>query len=238
MKTLIVTPTYNEGKNIETLITTLFGLNSQYHILVVDDNSPDGTAKIITKLQTKYTNLYLADRPKKRGLGTAYCYGFKWALERDYNYIVQIDADLSHNPEDVPIMIDLLKDKDLVIGSRYCDGISVVRWPLRRLILSYFANLYSRIVTGVNIKDLTAGFKAWRRKVLEDIDLDNIRSQGYAFQIEMNFHAKRKGYRIHEHPIIFIDRTIGESKMSRAIMFETAWMVWRFRLWKLLGWYK
>ena len=238
MKTLIVTPTYNEGKNIETLINTLFGLNSRYHILVVDDNSPDGTAKIITKLQTKYKNLYLANRPKKRGLGTAYCYGFKWALERDYDYIVQIDADLSHNPEDVPVMIDLLKNNDLVIGSRYCDGISVVRWPLRRLIISYFANRYSRIVTGVNIKDLTAGFKAWRKKVLVDIDLDNIRSQGYAFQIEMNFHAERKGYRIHEHPIIFIDRTIGESKMSRAIMFETAWMVWRFRLWKLLGWYK
>ncbi len=238
MKTLIVTPTYNESKNIGSLITSLNRIDPNYHILVVDDNSPDGTAKIVIQLQKKYKNLHLAERPKKRGLGTAYCFGFKWALEHDYDYIVQIDADLSHNPEDVPQMVELLKEHDLVIGSRYCDGISVVRWPLRRLILSYFANRYSRIVTGVKIKDLTAGFKAWRRKVLEDIDLDNIRSQGYAFQIEMNFHTERKGYRIHEHPIIFIDRTIGESKMSRAIMFETAWMVWQFRLWKIFGWYK
>lgn len=238
MKTLIVTPTYNESKNIETLVKTLFDLNARYHILVVDDNSPDGTAKIVKRLQTRYKNLHLAEGPKKRGLGTAYCYGFKWALERDYDYIVQIDADLSHNPNDVPDMVALLKENDLIIGSRYCDGISVVRWPLRRLILSYFANRYSRIVTGVKIKDLTAGFKAWRRKVLEDIDLDNIRSQGYAFQIEMNFHAERKGYRIKEHPIIFIDRTIGESKMSRKIMFETAYLVWQFRFWKIFGWYK
>ncbi|MBU0529762.1 polyprenol monophosphomannose synthase [bacterium] len=238
MKTLIVTPTYNEGKNIESLITSLNKIDPNYHILVVDDNSPDGTAKIVKELQKIYKNLYLAERPKKRGLGTAYCYGFKWALERDYDYIVQIDADLSHNPEDVPQMVELLNEHDLVIGSRYCDGISVVRWPLRRLFLSYGANLYSRIVTGVKIKDLTAGFKAWRRKVLEDIDYDNIRSQGYAFQIEMNFHAERKGYRIYEHPIIFIDRTIGESKMSRKIMFETAYLVWQFRLWKIFGWYK
>ena len=238
MKTLIVTPTYNEGKNIETLVNTLFKMNSRYHILVVDDNSPDGTASIVQRLQKKHKNLHLAERPRERGLGTAYCYGFKWALERDYDYIVQIDADLSHNPEEVPHMVKLLKDYDLVIGSRYCDGISVVRWPLSRLIISYGANMYSRIVTGVKIRDLTAGFKAWRREVLESIDLDNIRSQGYAFQIEMNFHAERKGYRIKEHPIIFIDRTIGESKMSRAIMFETAWLVWRFRLWKILGWHK
>ena len=238
MKTLIVTPTYNESKNIKTLVDTLFKLNARYHVLVVDDNSPDGTAKIVKELQKNYKNLHLAKRPKKRGLGTAYCYSFKWALERDYDYIVQIDADLSHNPEDVPEMIELLNKYDLVIGSRYCDGISVVRWPLRRLILSYFANSYSRVVTGVKIRDLTAGFKAWRREVLENIDLDNIRSQGYAFQIEMNFHAERKGYKIHEHPILFIDRTIGESKMSRAIMIETAWMVWQFRLWKIFGWYK
>ena len=238
MKTLIVTPTYNESKNIKALVDTLFRLNLDYHILVVDDNSPDGTAKIVKELQKNYNNLHLAERPKKRGLGTAYCYGFKWALERDFDYIVQIDADLSHNPEDVPQMVELLNKYDLVIGSRYCNGISVVNWPLRRLFLSYGANLYSRIVTGVKIKDLTAGFKAWRRNVLEDIDYDNIRSQGYAFQIEMNFHAERKGYKIYEHPIIFIDRTIGESKMSRKIMFETAYMVWQFRLWKIFGWYK
>ena len=238
MKTLIVTPTYNESKNIESLIRSLMKINRYYHILVVDDNSPDGTAKIVKTLQKKYKNLFLAERPKKRGLGTAYCFGFEWALQRDYLAIVQMDADLSHNPEDVPQMVDLLKENDLVIGSRYCDGISVVNWPLRRLFLSYGANLYSRIVTGVKIKDLTAGFKAWRRNVLEDIDYDNIRSQGYAFQIEMNFHAERKGYKIYEHPIIFIDRTIGESKMSRKIMFETAYLVWQFRIWKIFGWYK
>jgi len=238
MKTLIVTPTYNESKNIESLITSLNKLDPNYHILVIDDNSPDYTAKIVIQLQKKYKNLYLANRSEKQGLGTAYCYGFKWALERDYDYIVQIDADLSHNPKDVPRMVELLNEYDLVIGSRYCDGISVVRWPLRRLILSYFANSYSRFITGVKLTDLTAGFKAWRREVLENINLDNIRSQGYAFQIEMNFHAERKGYKIYEHPILFIDRTIGESKMSRSIMIETAWMVWQFRLWKILGWYK
>lgn len=238
MKTLIVTPTYNESKNIETLIKTLMKVNRYYHILVVDDNSPDGTAKIVKSMQKSYKNLHLAERPKKRGLGTAYCFGFNWALERDYKYIVQMDADLSHNPEDVPKMIDLLKTNELVIGSRYCDGISVVRWPLRRLFLSYGANYYSRLITGVKIKDLTAGFKAWRREVLENIDLENIRSQGYAFQIEMNFHTDRKGFKIHEHPIIFIDRTIGESKMNKSIMIETAFNVWRFRLWKILGLYK
>ena len=238
MKILIVTPTYNESKNIRSLVTQLNKIEPKYHILVVDDNSPDGTAKIVSDLQTTHKNLHLANRPKKRGLGTAYCFGFKWALQRDYDIIVQMDADLSHNPEDVPIMIDLLKDNDLVIGSRYCDGISVVRWPLRRLFLSYGANLYSRIITGLKIKDLTGGFKAWRKTVLADIDLDNVRSQGYAFQIEMNYYAKRKGYRVLEHPIIFIDRTIGESKMSKSIMVETAFNVWRFRLWTLLGWYK
>lgn len=238
MKTLIVTPTYNESKNIESLITILMEINKNYHILVVDDSSPDGTAKIVKKLQKKYPSLFLAERPKKRGLGTAYCFGFDWALKRGYEAIVQMDADLSHDPEDVPRMVELLKENDLVIGSRYCDGGGVTRWPMRRLILSYSANLYSRIITGVKIKDLTAGFKAWRREVLEDIDLDNIRSQGYAFQIEMNFHANRKGYKIHEYPIIFVDRTVGESKMNRAIMIETAFNVWRFRLWKIFGWYK
>jgi len=238
MKTIIVTPTYNEAKNIKSLISKLHEINANFHILVVDDNSPDGTANIVKQMQKINQNIHLAQRPKKRGLGTAYCYGFKWALKRDYNCIVQMDADLSHNPEDVPKMIELLAEYDLVIGSRYCDGISVVSWPLRRLFLSYGANLYSRIITGVKIKDLTGGFKVWRRKVLENIDLDNIRSQGYAFQIEMNFHVERKGYRIYEHPIIFIDRTIGQSKMSRTIMIETAFNVWRFRLWKLLDWFK
>ncbi|NOZ03506.1 MAG: polyprenol monophosphomannose synthase [FCB group bacterium] len=238
MKTLIITPTYNERKNIADLIKHVFTVAPRCHILVVDDNSPDGTAEVVKELQKRYSHLFLEQRPGKAGLGKAYCHGFKWALKRDYEAIVQIDADLSHDPADIPAMLRLLDDYDLVIGSRYCDGISVVRWPLRRLILSYGANLYTRLVTGLPIYDATGGFKAWRRKVLESIDLNSIRSEGYSFQIEMNFRAWYKGFRIKEHPIIFIDRTIGESKMSRSIMFEAVFIVWRLRIWKIFGWNK
>ena len=161
-----------------------------------------------------------------------------WALERDYDAIVQMDADLSHDPKEIAVMLDLLTDYDIVIGSRYCDGVSVVRWPIRRLILSYGANLYSRIITGMPIKDATGGFKVWRRIVLESIELGKVRSNGYSFQIEMNFRSWRKGFKIIEHPIIFIDRTIGESKMSRTIMYEAIFIVWRLRIWKLFGWNK
>ncbi len=238
MKTLVVTPTYNERKNIADLIKHVFTVEPHCHILVVDDNSPDGTAEVVKTLQKRYSHLFLEQRPGKAGLGKAYCHGFKWALKRDYEAIVQIDADLSHDPAAIPAMLRLLNEYDLVIGSRYCDGISVVRWPLRRLILSYGANLYTRLVTGLPIYDATGGFKAWRRKVLENIDLDSIRSEGYSFQIEMNFRAWHKGFRIKEHPIIFIDRTIGESKMSRSIMFEAVFIVWRLRIWKIFGWNK
>ncbi len=229
MNVLIVIPTFNEGANIEHLICTLFNIDQDYHLLIVDDNSPDGTGEKVATLQEKYKNLHLARRPGKAGLGTAYCYGFKWALEKNYDRIVQMDADLSHNPEDVPDLLKLLDDHDLVIGSRYCDGISVVRWPLRRLIISYGANLYSRIVTGVKINDATGGFKAWRREALGKVDLDSIRSQGYSFQIEMNYRATKLNFRIIEHPIIFIDRTIGQSKMSRAVMIEAFYRVWILR---------
>lgn len=235
MKTLIISPTYNERKNVPNLVEKLFSIDPDFHVLIIDDNSPDGTGDLVESMQAQFPNLHLARRAKKAGLGTAYCFGFKWALDRDYEVIVQIDADLSHDPNEIPIMIGLLKDNDFVIGSRYCDGISVVRWPLRRLALSYGANLYTRIITGMPIKDGTGGFKAWRREVLEAINLDQVRSQGYSFQIEMNFRAWMKGYRVTEHPIIFIDRTIGESKMSKMIMLEAIWMVWRFRIWKLLG---
>ena len=235
MKTLIISPTYNERKNVPNLVEKLFAIDPDFHVLIIDDNSPDGTGDLVESMQAQFPNLHLARRAKKAGLGTAYCFGFKWALERDYEVIVQIDADLSHDPNEIPTMITLLKDNDFIIGSRYCDGISVVRWPLRRLALSYGANMYTRIITGMPIKDGTGGFKAWRREVLEAIDLDQVRSQGYSFQIEMNFRAWMKGCRVTEHPIIFIDRTIGESKMSKMIMLEAIWMVWRFRIWKLLG---
>ncbi len=236
MKTLIISPTYNEKKNIKALVAQVLDPNPDYQLLVIDDNSPDGTASAVKELQTEYTNLHLEERSGKSGLGTAYIYGFKWALERDYEAIVQMDADLSHDPGDVPRLVKQLEAHDLVIGSRYIHGVSVVNWPIRRLILSYGANLYSSIVTGMPLKDSTGGFKAWRREVLETVQLDQVRSQGYSFQIEMNFRTWCRGFTIIEEPIIFTDRTIGESKMSRTIMYEAIWMVWKLRIWKIFGW--
>ena len=236
MKTLIISPTYNEIKNIKSLVKQVFDLDLGYHLLIVDDNSPDGTALKVKELQSTYPNLHLEERPGKAGLGTAYLFGFKWALENNYDHIVQMDADLSHDPNDVPRLVSRLKDHDLVIGSRYVNGVSVVNWPIRRLILSYGANMYSRFITGMPINDGTGGFKAWRGTLLNDIELKKVRSQGYSFQIEMNFRSWRLGARIKEEPIIFVDRTIGESKMSKSIMYEAIWMVWRLRIWKIFGW--
>ena len=236
MKTLIISPTYNERKNIQSLVEQVLSLNSDYHLLVIDDNSPDGTAIKIEELQKFFPNLHLEKRPGKAGLGTAYLFGFQWALDNDFDAIVQIDADLSHNPKDIPRLVSNLKENDLVIGSRYVEGVSVVNWPIRRLILSYGANMYSRLITGMPIKDSTAGFKAWSSSLMEKIDLSKVRSQGYSFQIEMHFRAWRLGATIKEEPIIFVDRTIGESKMSSTIMYEAIWMVWRLRLWKIFGW--
>ena len=238
MKTLIISPTYNEHKNIAILVEHLFRIDPDYHLLIVDDSSPDGTGDIVRDLQKKYPNLYLEVRAKKDGLGRAYIHGFHWALSRNYDAIVQMDADMSHDPMEIPAMLAHLNNHDLVIGSRYIRGVSVVNWPIRRLVLSYGANLYSRIATGMPIKDATGGYKAWSRKVLASIDLDNVKSSGYSFQIEMNFRAWIKGYSLKEHAIIFIDRTIGESKMSRSIMFEAVWMVWRLRIWRIFGWNK
>ena len=236
MKTLVISPTYNEGKNIESLVDQVLGPNPDYHLLIVDDNSPDGTAAIVKELQQTYPNLSLEVRPGKAGLGSAYLFGFKWALERGYEAIVQIDADLSHDPKDVPRLVSELQNYDLIIGSRYVEGVSVVNWPIRRLILSYGANMYSRTVTGMPINDGTGGFKAWRGSLLRKIELNKVKSQGYSFQIEMNFRAWRQNARIKEEPIIFVDRTIGESKMSKAIMYEAIWMVLRLRIWKIFGW--
>ena len=238
MKTLIISPTYNEKDNISTIIHEVFVRDHNYHMLIIDDNSPDGTADIVRELKKTYSNLHLVVRDKKNGLGKAYIFGFKWALKRDFEAIVQMDADMSHHPKEIEQMKKLLKNYDLSIGSRYIDGVSVVKWPIRRLILSYGANLYSRIITGMPLRDATGGFKVWKRKVLESIDLDNVKSSGYSFQIEMNFRAWIKGFKLVEHPIIFIDRTIGQSKMSRKIMFEAIWMVWRLRIWRIFGWNK
>ena len=237
MKTLIISPTYNERKNIKQLVDMVIGENPELHLLIVDDNSPDGTGEKVKKLQTEYKNLFLETRPKKSGLGAAYIFGFKWALEKKYDNIIQMDADLSHNPKDLPRMVNNLQKYDLVIGSRYINGISVVNWPLRRLMLSYGANAYSRIITGMPIMDGTGGFKAWKSSVLSSIDLDSVKSQGYSFQIEMNFRAWIKGYKIKETPIIFSDRTIGQSKMSKKIVYEAIFMVWRLRIWKIFGWH-
>ena len=234
LKTLVISPTYNEVKNIEILISQVLD-DSNYDLLIIDDNSPDGTGEKVKKFQKKYSNLFLESREKKLGLGTAYLLGFNWAIKEGYESIVQIDADLSHDPKDIAKLVNGLKDYDLVIGSRYVQGVSVVNWPIRRLILSYGANIYTKIITGIPINDGTGGFKAWRVDLLKKIKLGIIKSQGYSFQIEMNFRAWRKEARIYEEPIIFVDRTIGESKMSKKIMFEAIWIVIRLRILKLFG---
>ena len=232
----MITPTYNEVKNISTLIKQIFELNLDCDILVIDDNSPDKTAIKVKELQERHENLFLEERSQKSGLGTAYIYGFRWAIEKSYQTVVQMDADLSHDPKELGSLILGLKNNDLIIGSRYVHGVSVINWPIRRLMLSYGANLYSRIITGMPIKDGTGGFKAWRVDLLKKIKLKSIKSQGYSFQIEMNFRAWSLGARIKESPIIFTDRTIGESKMSKSIMYEAIWIVWRLRIWKLFNW--
>lgn len=236
MKTLVITPTYNERKNIENFIKKIFNASAELHLLIIDDNSPDKTSEIVGEMRISNPNIFLIKRPKKLGLGTAYIEGFKWAISKDYDYAVQMDADLSHDPMDIPKLIHNLKRYDLVIGSRYVQGVSVVNWPIRRLLLSYGANLYSRIITGMPINDSTGGFKAWRIELLKNINFNQVKSQGYSFQIEMNFRAWRLDANIIEDSIIFVDRTIGESKMSKSIMYEAIWMVWRLRIWKTFGW--
>ena len=235
MKTLIITPTYNEKKNIKVFIDKVFKYNPDAHLLIVDDNSPDQTGLEVEKLQKKFSNLFIKSRLKKQGLGTAYIEGFTWALKKDYDSIVQMDADLSHDPKDVPRLLENLNHYDLVIGSRYIEGVSVVNWPIRRLMLSYGANLYSRIITGMPINDGTGGFKAWKTTLLKRISLSEVESQGYSFQIEMNFRSWILGANIKEESIIFFDRTIGDSKMSKNIVYEAIFMVWKLRIWKTFG---
>lgn len=227
---LIIIPTYNERENIQILLPQLLEIHSGIDILVVDDNSPDRTAEIVRNFQNKTSRVALLERPRKQGLGTAYREGFLYALEKDYPLVFEMDADLSHNPQDIPRFFEAIEDADLVIGSRYKTGVNVVNWPITRLLLSYFANTYTRLITRMPIYDATSGFKCFRTEILRLIDLNDIHSNGYAFQIEMNYKVWKAGGRIKEIPIIFIDRRSGESKMSKKIIWEAAWIVWKLRL--------
>ena len=235
MNTLIISPTYNEKKNITDLIERIFNLDNSLHLLIIDDNSPDGTSDIVKDAMKSNANIHLIERECKLGLGTAYSKGFKYALKNGYERIVQMDADLSHNPNDILRLLESANSYDIVIGSRYIDGVNVINWPMNRLLLSYFANWYARLITGVPIRDLTGGYKCFRSQVFEQIDLNNIHSEGYSFQIEMSFLLYNKGFKITEIPIVFTDRTVGESKMSRKIIYEAIFIVWRLKLRKLFG---
>jgi len=228
-RVLVIIPTYNEKENIEKIISAVLKICTSSDVLVIDDNSQDGTGSIVKSFQKRTDRVYLFEREKKLGLGTAYLKGFKFGIKKRYDYLFEMDADFSHDPEDLPRFLEEIQKADLVIGSRYKNGVSVVNWPITRLLLSYFANVYARIVTGVPVKDLTAGFKCFKREVIESIDLDSIHSDGYGFQIEMNYWTFRKGYRIKEIPVIFIDRRSGESKMSKRIIWEAFWLVIRLR---------
>ncbi len=235
-RALVIVPTYNERENIARLIETVLAQDPRLDVLVVDDGSPDGTAEIVAGLGAESTRVHILRRPRKMGLGTAYVAGFRWALDRGYDFMFEMDADFSHDPAHLPQFLRAIEQADLVLGSRYRQGkVTVVNWPIGRLILSYFANVYARGVTGLPVWDATGGFKCFRRSVLAAIDLNDVRSNGYAFQIEMSFRAWRQRFRIVEIPIVFVDRTEGQSKMSGAIVREAIWMVWRLRLWGTTG---
>ena len=235
MRVLIVIPTYNERENIEEITTAVLEMPYGFHVLIVDDNSPDGTGDIADRLAGAGERVHVLHNPAKRGIGPAYIAGFTWGLERGYDLLFEMDSDFSHRPEYLHDFMAAIEDADLVLGSRYICGVNVVNWPLSRLLISYFANVYSRLVTGVPVRDATGGFKCFRREVLEAIDLTSIKSSGYIFQIEMTMRAHIRGFRIREVPIIFYDRTKGASKMSFEIAREAVWMVWKLRLLKLFG---
>ena len=234
MKSLIIVPTYNELENIRRLLPELMALRPDIRVLVVDDNSPDGTGKLADELAAENDRISVLHRPGKLGLGSAYVAGFKYAIQQDVDCVFEMDADFSHDPAMIPRFIEEIASCDVVIGSRYISGINVVNWPMSRLLLSYFANIYTRLVTGMTIRDTTSGYKCFRREVLEHIELDEVRSDGYAFQIEMNFRCWQKGYRLREIPIIFVDRRSGTSKLSQGVINEAVWIVWWLRLQRLL----
>jgi dolichol-phosphate mannosyltransferase len=236
-RVLVIVPTYNERENITRLIETVLAQDPRIELLIVDDGSPDGTAEIVERLIARNPGrVHIHRRPKKMGLGTAYLAGFRIAIERKYDLVMEMDADFSHDPSHLPQFLRAAEGADIVLGSRYREGkVTVVNWPIGRLILSYYANVYARVVTGLPVWDGTGGFKCFHRKVLETIDLNAIRSNGYAFQIEMSFRAWKRGFKIVEIPIVFVDRTEGASKMSGAIVREAIWMVPRLRLMSILG---
>lgn len=230
---IVIIPTYNERENIESIIRAVFGLEKVFHILVIEDGSPDGTASIVKELQKEFPErLFMIERKGKLGLGTAYITGFKWALAHNYEYIFEMDADFSHNPNDLPRLYNAcaIEGGDVAIGSRYVSGVNVVNWPMGRVLMSYFASKYVRVITGIPVHDTTAGFKCYRRQVLETIDLDHIRFKGYAFQIEMKFTAYKCGFKIIEVPVIFINRELGTSKMNSSIFGEAIFGVIKLKM--------
>lgn len=228
-QSLIIIPTFNEADNVSKIIPEVLSQDEGFHVLIVDDNSPDGTAMLVKEIQKSNGRIHLLERPSKLGLGTAYVAGFKYALSHGFDFVFEMDADFSHDPKMLVKLLEQADSADLVIGSRYISGVNVVNWPLRRLVLSYSANLYTRIITGLPVKDATAGFKCYRRAVLETFDLDSIKSNGYSFQIETNYLAWKHGFRLCEVPIVFTDRREGVSKMSKHIIYEAAWMVWKLK---------
>lgn len=232
---IVIIPTYNERENIENIIRKVFSLEGGYDILIIDDGSPDGTAAIVKRLQQEFPErLHMIERPGKLGLGTAYITGFKWSIDKGYDYTFEMDADFSHNPEDLPRLYQACKDgADLAIGSRYCDGISVINWPIGRIIMSYYASVYVRTILGMKVYDCTAGFKCYSNKVLRTIDLNKVEMKGYGFQIEMKYTTYKLGFKITEVPIIFVNRKAGTSKMSGGIFGEAFWGVMKLKFRKL-----
>lgn len=234
-QTLIIIPTYNEIDNIEKMIRSLFNLYPEISLLIIEDGSPDGTAFVVKKLMNEFPHLHIIERTGKLGLGTAYITGFKWALAHQYQYVFEMDCDFSHDPVSIPDLLTAAIKNDLVIGSRYIDGIRIINWPFKRLLLSYGASIYTRLITGIPVFDTTGGFKCFTRKALEAIDLDKIISNGYSFQLELNYKVWAKGLTIKEVPIIFYERRDGQSKMSGGIIFEAVFAVFRLRFKKLLN---
>jgi dolichol-phosphate mannosyltransferase len=235
-RALVIVPTYNERENLPIIVPIVLQQDPRLEVLVIDDGSPDGTGELADALAEADARVHVIHRAGKQGLGTAYRAGFSWAIAQGYDFVFEMDADGSHDPKHLPIFLQEIHDADLVIGCRYFDHrVTVVNWPMTRLLLSYFANIYARVITGLPLWDATGGFKCYRRTVLEAVPLDRIQSNGYSFQIEMSFHAWRKGFRLKEIPITFTDRNLGESKMSRGIVYEAIWVVWRLRFAKLLG---
>jgi dolichol-phosphate mannosyltransferase len=232
---LVCVPTYNERNNLPQILPAILLQDPRLAVLVIDDGSPDGTGELADRMAADEPRIHVLHRAAKEGLGRAYLAGFRWALDAGYDYVLEMDADFSHDPKFLPAFMDAVQDADLVIGSRYSQGVNVINWPMARLLLSLGANQYAKFVTGLRVDDLTGGFKCFRRTVLEAIDFSRVRSNGYAFQIEMSFRAWKKGFRIKEIPIVFTDRVEGQSKMSKKIVREAIWMVWSLRLRSMLG---